>query len=806
MKQIHETARIIGNSLTEGNTRIGPGAVIENSYLKDVVVDPGAKITDSVLITSGSPKSHKCDAAGKWIARGAGVAVGEGTEIVNSVLKNTSVGPKSQCTRCALEESMIGAENKLRDMKGVLIHTEPKVTVRGPTEISEAWLGHHAFIDTCGYFEGVFSNEFHVIEFDKTSGQLNVVDTINLPHLSRYGMNTICSTNSGKAITPPEGKLKSIGPYVEPWHESTLSLEPVMMGPCCWVSGWTKIIGLSARPYSSSRELLEDNSATYVMPISVAGLEGNSVQGQVTSGELNSGYSYKKRMPGGVFTYASTAVIDMIRRLAERVPEGGLDMDIVDRIAVLTLKNALAMTCFSGFQRGYDLNKIASKKSKGWKGWCKASRDVLEAHLNSGLWEFKDGEPLQWKREKDKWIPKDASRLLSIAPDALERQYTEEDILKCAEPALEHTLGVTTGELELTKSKTAISKEASVSEDTFIGPGVQITGNSIVESGAWVYGSVVHNTQVGCNVRLLRCVVKESRLAKDSEAISSFITNSSVGENSTATSARIQNSSLGARSIINSFADLRSVTARKPVILAGRMVDSEIETVLMFMHMAGEVSGMKAIPVSVEIDGEKNEIFPVPMIGGGARLQGTKHNSVFLEPSFLGSNAILEAGSYVGFGSFVLGKLGGDEGLPPFTISLGAGPGRDIIGGVLTRFASIVITHFIEWTFQANGPQKVELTAGLINSMIREGRAAVRWAIEQRKKEDKFDLTAPYARFKSLARYTDAQLDEGLWAYDKSLSDSRWNLEYTDEELRFSGQGAWEIANGAARWVAQELP
>ena len=38
MKQINETARIIGNSLIEGNTRIGPGAIIENSYLKDVVI------------------------------------------------------------------------------------------------------------------------------------------------------------------------------------------------------------------------------------------------------------------------------------------------------------------------------------------------------------------------------------------------------------------------------------------------------------------------------------------------------------------------------------------------------------------------------------------------------------------------------------------------------------------------------------------------------------------------------------------------------------------------------------------------
>ena len=76
----------------------------------------------------------------------------------------------------------------------------------------------------------------------------------------------------------------------------------------------------------------------------------------------------------------------------------------------------------------------------------------------------------------------------------------------------------------------------------------------------------------------------------------------------------------------------------------------------------------------------------------------------------------------------------------------------------------------------------------------------MRWAIEQRKKEDKFDLTAPYARFKSFCEYTDAQLNEGLAAYDDALSDGRWNLKYTDGELRFTGRGAWEIVNGAARW------
>ena len=118
MKQINETARVIGNSLIEGNTRIGPGAVIENSYLKDVVVEAQARITDSVLISSGKPKSHKCDAAGKRIVRGSAITVGKSSLIQESVLKNTPIGPKSQCIGCALEESMIGAKNKLRNIQG----------------------------------------------------------------------------------------------------------------------------------------------------------------------------------------------------------------------------------------------------------------------------------------------------------------------------------------------------------------------------------------------------------------------------------------------------------------------------------------------------------------------------------------------------------------------------------------------------------------------------------------------------------------------------------------------------------------
>jgi hypothetical protein len=205
-------------------------------------------------------------------------------------------------------------------------------------------------------------------------------------------------------------------------------------------------------------------------------------------------------------------------------------------------------------------------------------------------------------------------------------------------------------------------------------------------------------------------------------------------------------------------------------------------------------------PSTVVRDGKPVTVRAIPMLGGGLRALGTAGNPVRMECAFIGSNAILDAGVFVGFGSFVLGRLTGSEGLPPFTISTAPGPERDEIGMVVHRFANVVITHFVNWAFQALGPERGPDVALLVPAMLREGRDAVAWALKLRRTDAAFDEGSPYARYKSLRLYSESQLAAGLEAYETALADGRWQMAYQDGELRFTGKGAWVVKDGAARW------
>jgi len=192
----------------------------------------------------------------------------------------------------------------------------------------------------------------------------------------------------------------------------------------------------------------------------------------------------------------------------------------------------------------------------------------------------------------------------------------------------------------------------------------------------------------------------------------------------------------------------------------------------------------------------------IPMLGGGLRVLGDAQHPVTMECAFIGSNAILEGDAYVGFGSFVLGRLTSAEGLPPFTVSTSAGPVRDQVGMVVHQFANMVITHFVSWAYQALGPERAEDVGLLVPTMLAEGRDAVAWAQEQRRRGGGWDDNAPYAKYRSLALYSDAQLTAGVRAYEQALADGRWEMGVVDGELRFVGPGSWKVGGGVARWEA----
>ncbi len=258
-------------------------------------------------------------------------------------------------------------------------------------------------------------------------------------------------------------------------------------------------------------------------------------------------------------------------------------------------------------------------------------------------------------------------------------------------------------------------------------------------------------------------------------------------------------SRLAADSTVSAFADGDGVTAGFATIIGGTFHAADVDVFLMTMHMAGACAHLKAVPVAVEVDGARVDVPAMPMLGGGSVIRGTADGPVEMQGCFIGSNAIVMANTFVGFGSFVLGPLGPGEGLLPFTLSTGP-PHTHQIGGVLGRLASTAITHFLGWTYQAVGPALAPAVAAMASHVIGEGAAAVEWELARREQGGEF-AGGPCERYRSLPGYSDAQLRGGLDAYSRALESGAWELEFADGELRFSsGKGHWEERGGSALW------
>ncbi|MEW6751531.1 MAG: hypothetical protein AB1505_11220, partial [Candidatus Latescibacterota bacterium] len=120
-------------------------------------------------------------------------------------------------------------------------------------------------------------------------------------------------------------------------------------------------------------------------------------------------------------------------------------------------------------------------------------------------------------------------------------------------------------------------------------------------------------------------------------------------------------------------------------------------------------------------------------------------------------------------------------------------------------FANIVITHFINWAYQALGPGQAEAVGLLVPTLLAAGRDAVAWAQARRAAGAPLDADSPFARYRSLSLYTDAQLAAGFQAYSRALADGGWQMRYEHGELRFVGPGCWEVEGGVARWRRQEV-
>ena len=502
--KIAPDAEISGASyLTGRRTVVGPGAVVRDARLHDSVVEAGARVVDSILVPQGKPGTHRCDAAGRTIVSGAEQPrTGRGAYVGGSTLLNTSVDERTRIVDSWACDCRFGADSVVSSAKCTLTNAASHVTITGPTEVSEAYLGHHTTIDQRGYYEGIFSNKFLQLRYNSSAGCLEVRGTIDLPHVSRYGLNTVNSTNSGKLLPQPDGILRAISAYQGLWQDSLLSHEQVELGPCCWIAPWTKVVGQSAKPHPDDDALVNDKLTSYVMPFAMAGVGGDMTRGLVMPGELSTGLGPKHRRGAWVFTHAPGAVIKMVRRLFDALDPGR--KNVADTIVVEAIRTAVEMTKAMAADKHVDLAVSIDHQCKsGWPHWIATTHALLQAHLKSGMWRFSEGRPLGWREEGGRWTHPRMGCLLAAAPDALENQVSEEELFACADPIPPASVALPSGTVAGSGGTPELDPSAQVAADAIIAPGCRIGPGTVIESGATVWNSVLRDCKIEGNARII---------------------------------------------------------------------------------------------------------------------------------------------------------------------------------------------------------------------------------------------------------------------------------------------------------------
>ncbi len=798
--KVSPEAEVSGASyLTGSRTSVAAGAVVRDSRLHDACIGEGAIVIDSIIVAEGEPASILSDTAGRVVLSGADQPGARAyAQVHGSTLINTSVGPASCIRDTWAKDCRLGADCQVTAAKLRLVDADRCVRVEGPTEVSKAFLGYRACIDQRGFYEGTFSNDFLQLEFDEAAGRLSVAGRICLPHVSRYGAGTINSTNSGRLNPQPDSVLRGLGPLRGPWSAELLSKEQIELAPCCWVAPWTKVVGQSSEAHCSDRELVGDELTTYLMPFSMAGADADLTRGLVMPGELSLGIGPKHRKGAWVFTYAPDAVIRMVSRLHDALEPDR--KNVADTIVVEAIRTAIAMTRDKAARHEVDLAVSADRQRPGWPRWIAATYELLKAHVEGGLWEFSQGQPTGWRQEEGRWTHPNIARLLAVAPDALDLQRSEAEIFAFEAPVAPVQVAVAAGAIDGSAGPAEIDPQAEVARSAHIGPGCRIGPGSQIGEGARLWNTVVEHSKVGAGARIERCIVTGSTIGAGSLLRSSRVTDSTLGEGADAQSAAITQSNLAPQTVVSAFGDVADVETAFDAFLGGPIRSTKITARFMSMHMPGSCSQLRVYPTQVELEGKMVEVPAAPMIGGGAVIRGSESQPVEMECCFIGSNTILECNSYIGFGCFVLGTLGPDAGLLPFTLAAGGGPERHQIGGVLGSLANVIITHFLEWTYHCCGAELAPAVGKMVESQIQRGIAAIEWELNRRTGETN-GLGDEYARYCSLAAYCQQQLDLGLETYRRVLDSGAWRMNWDGEQLRFDCEaGQWTEQAGIAFW------
>ena len=115
--------------------------------------------------------------------------------------------------------------------------------------------------------------------------------------------------------------------------------------------------------------------------------------------------------------------------------------------------------------------------------------------------------------------------------------------------------------------------------------------------------------------------------------------------------------------------------------------------------------------------------------------------------------------------------------------------------------ACTILTHFINWTYQALGGDWAPAVAQMVRQAIETGKQAVQREIRRRERGEA--LPPELAECRTIPRSSDAQLSAGLKNYERALEGGAWEIVVRDGQLFFASEkGTWIERRGSAECEA----
>lgn len=765
-----EEGVVISNHSYVKNAKIGVNSAVDASYLDDVVVEEGVKISTSVLSTIPEKAKWAYSEGSQYKVSCERTVVGWNVKISSqSEIINTYIGADSVITASVLLHNEIGAGNEITDAKVNLVHTEKQVKIKGPTEVSESWIGRGMEIIRPAYVEGIFPNKVLAADIDP-DGRFFYTILDGIPNVTTIGAHAIFSGYAGTMIPPEDGYVTHITGKEKSEHGTPI------VKPSCVIAPDTRFIGLSGHPDLANPEHVLSGNLTHAMPFSIIGFEGTEAWGQFLPGELRKGLSERQSIGVWAFTYSPDTIIRLMDNMAHKLNAD--ELHVLDGFPETMLRTGKAIAVL----KLQEVSKLLTKKPNDVK--LKERQETLqdairqyEEHLakisgnQGGAWEYKNGNFVsRWRYDiAQKQYFNDRIDLAKLSGNqASYKQVMEADILSATRLTFREEVQPVIKEAVLTvrTSQPRIEEGVQVDPSAFIGPGVVLSGNTKIGPNAVLWRTNVHNGIVQSGARLLNTIVEgestpPSVIGEDARVSDSHISNSVLLKGVTAIYSLVEGSIINEGTELEPFAIVKNCGKDGISGIVGSvLIASNTTEGTTNHHMSSRVYRAQMPLISFTRAGNVYTIPNITNIGGGAVIgRPNAEKDVVLESAFVASNTVVEEGARVGFCSFVKNRVASDELLLPFTFKRDAGYQNDIIGGVLDDMPGMVFRHLLSKTMAKASEDQRPQVDYVIEAKIQEALMEV---------ERMLKGEVP-------TKYTRDQLIDGAARFRKNL-DGRWRM------------------------------